>query len=304
VADLQTVSLATAALAGKRYRATIGGEWKVASFIVDQMAKALKCRAADDLLLTADSHPLFGRARIDLATKTTRELRAHGHPSADVPSERRPCMATRVSLRRCRSTNQLMMYRPMHEISLLTDRERVMARLARKLAWGREAIFHGTRYANETLRSGRLIPPDWGDRAICLTRSPETAAYFALMLGKEVDQWSGAVLVLNRGSLSQRYRLEPCRYEDDEDDRDEREERIFGRTICFRRHLIGVVREADVTKVLGPPKYQYAPTEYFSWPEADRSAFNREEWESGERLVREGRDTVREKIIHEREAAH
>jgi hypothetical protein len=26
-----------------------------------------------------------------------------------------------------------------------------------------EAIFHGTRYANETLRSGKLIPPDWGD---------------------------------------------------------------------------------------------------------------------------------------------
>ena len=28
-------------------------------------------------------------------------------------------------------------------ISLLTDRERVMAKLARKLAWGRDAIFHG-----------------------------------------------------------------------------------------------------------------------------------------------------------------
>jgi len=64
VADLQTVSLVTAALAGKRYRATIGGEWKVASFIVDRMAKAPKCRAADDLLLTADSHPIYQRARI------------------------------------------------------------------------------------------------------------------------------------------------------------------------------------------------------------------------------------------------
>jgi replication-associated recombination protein RarA len=62
VADLETVSLVTAALAGKRYRATIGGEWKAASFIVDQMAKAPKCRASDDLLLTADSHPLFRRA--------------------------------------------------------------------------------------------------------------------------------------------------------------------------------------------------------------------------------------------------
>src|ERR1035437_5328224 len=74
VADLETVSLVTAALAGKRYRATIGGEWKAASFIVERMAKAPKCRAADDLLLTADSHPLCRRARIDLATKTTAEL--------------------------------------------------------------------------------------------------------------------------------------------------------------------------------------------------------------------------------------
>jgi hypothetical protein len=107
-----------------------------------------------------------------------------------------------------------MMSDPMHEMSLLTDRELVMAKLARKLAWGRDAIFHGTRYANETLRTGKLIPPDWGDRAICITRSPETAAYFALMLGREVDHWSGAILVLSRASLCQRYRLEPHRYDD------------------------------------------------------------------------------------------
>jgi hypothetical protein len=74
VADLQTVSLVTAALAGKRYRATLGGEWKAASFVVDLMAKAPKCRAADDLLLTADSHPRYQRARVELATKTTAEL--------------------------------------------------------------------------------------------------------------------------------------------------------------------------------------------------------------------------------------
>lgn len=74
VADLQTVSLATAALAGTRYRATIGGEWKVASFIVDRMANAPKCRSADDLLLTADSHPIYQRARVDVAAKATAEL--------------------------------------------------------------------------------------------------------------------------------------------------------------------------------------------------------------------------------------
>jgi hypothetical protein len=74
VADLETVSLVTAALAGKRYRAMIGGDWKVASFIVERMAKAPKCRAADDRLLTADSHPHYQRARVELATKTTSEL--------------------------------------------------------------------------------------------------------------------------------------------------------------------------------------------------------------------------------------
>jgi hypothetical protein len=74
VADLETVSLVTAALAGKRYRATLGGEWKAPSFIIERMTKASKCRAADDLLLTADSHPLYRGARSDLATKTAREL--------------------------------------------------------------------------------------------------------------------------------------------------------------------------------------------------------------------------------------
>lgn len=74
VADLQTVSIATAALAGQKYRATIGGEWKVASFIADRISKAPKCRAADDLLLAADCHPQFRRARAELATKTTAEL--------------------------------------------------------------------------------------------------------------------------------------------------------------------------------------------------------------------------------------
>jgi hypothetical protein len=45
------------------------------------------------------------------------------------------------------------------------------------------------------------------------------------------------------------------------------------------------------------------PLDFCTWSEADRSAFNREEWEAGERLVRDGRDKVRETIINEREAA-
>ena len=63
VADFETLSLVTAALAGKRFRAQLGGEWAVASFIVARMVHAPKCRAADDLLLSAEHHPSLKAAR-------------------------------------------------------------------------------------------------------------------------------------------------------------------------------------------------------------------------------------------------
>ena len=63
VADFETLSLVTAALAGKRFRAQLGGEWAVASFIVARMVHVPKCRAADDLLLSAEHHPSLKAAR-------------------------------------------------------------------------------------------------------------------------------------------------------------------------------------------------------------------------------------------------
>jgi hypothetical protein len=66
VSDIETVSLVTAALAGKRFRASVGGEWAVTSFIVSRMARARKCRGADDLLLAAELHPAYADARRDL----------------------------------------------------------------------------------------------------------------------------------------------------------------------------------------------------------------------------------------------
>jgi replication-associated recombination protein RarA len=51
VADPEIVGLVTVALSGKRIRAELGGEWAVASFIVEAMAKAVKCRSSDDLLM-------------------------------------------------------------------------------------------------------------------------------------------------------------------------------------------------------------------------------------------------------------
>jgi hypothetical protein len=74
VGDLDTVAAVTAALAGKRYRENLGGEWHVASYIVSRMVHAPKCRAADDLLLAAESHPDFEDARLAFAFRSTDNL--------------------------------------------------------------------------------------------------------------------------------------------------------------------------------------------------------------------------------------
>ena len=170
-----------------------------------------------------------------------------------------------------------------------------MAKLARQIGRGRHAIFHGTRHANESLRAGKLICPDWGDNAICFSRSPETAAYFANLRMDDGDRESRAVLVLNRRLLVQTYRLEPFRDDWTEGDRDEREERIVGRDISFRRHLIGIAQDADVAKVLGR-----LPPDFFRWSRNKISAFDRKASQAGDSLVREGRTRVREIIIEER----
>jgi hypothetical protein len=187
----------------------------------------------------------------------------------------------------------------LNEIDTLTDRGRIMARLARKIGLGCYAIYHGTRHLPEVLRTGKLVPPLTGETAVFLSRSPEAAAYFASFLGSEADHFSAGVLVLNRRSLIQSYRLDPSRY-DEESDQDEREEVIWNRIVNIRRHLLGVVSDADVTSILGSPKHRYLPPKFLSWSLARRSAFNRSAYRAGDRLVRKGRARVREIIIRER----
>ena len=177
----------------------------------------------------------------------------------------------------------------------LSDRERVFAKLARRIGRGHDAIYHGTRAPKEVLRSGKLKPD--GNRAISFSRSPEVAAYFALLLGDGVVRWSPAVLVLDRSSLVRTYRLDPWRYGEEWDD--EQEEVCWGRTINFRRHLLGVVAESDVNKILGPRRHTFYPRGYPNWSQAKHSAFFRSEFE-GEKLAREGRARVRDIIVRER----
>jgi hypothetical protein len=180
-----------------------------------------------------------------------------------------------------------------------TDREIVMARLARKIGRGHDAIYHGTRHLPSVLRTGKLLPSDFGDTAVFFTRSPEVAAYWASMMGREIDQFCGGILVLNRTSLVQNCRLQPSRYTEEWDD--EREESIWDRPIDIRRHLLGVVRQADVNAILGPPRHRFFPNGFFGWSDRKRQLFWKEEARLALELVREGRAKVREIIVQQRE---
>jgi len=184
------------------------------------------------------------------------------------------------------------------EPPLYTGREIVMARLARKIGRGHDAIYHGTRHLPLVLRTGKLLPATIGDPAIFFTRSPEVAAYWAGMLGEERDGFSGGILILNRASLAHNYCLVPSRYAEDWE-YDEREESVWCRSINIRRHLLGVVRQADVDAILGPPRYRAFPNGYFGWSDRKQQAL-KEEKRLAREIVREGRAKVRKIIVQQR----
>jgi hypothetical protein len=73
-ASVDTVGLVTAALGGKRMRASLGGEWSTASFLVNELTGSPKSRASDDLLMIGEAHPSLVDLRREYATMHTREL--------------------------------------------------------------------------------------------------------------------------------------------------------------------------------------------------------------------------------------
>lgn len=74
VADVETVAIVTAALKGKRWRSQIWSEWAVASYLVQRMARTIKCRAADDLAVVCQWHPSLKSVRSTFAHKTPMDL--------------------------------------------------------------------------------------------------------------------------------------------------------------------------------------------------------------------------------------
>ena len=188
--------------------------------------------------------------------------------------------------------------RSYHELDDLTDRARVMARLAKKLSRGRDVVYHGTRQLPAVLKTGKLLPPLSGECAIFFSRSAEVAAYFAYLQGHASEQRSPGVLALDRSSLVHCYRIEPNRY-DELSPRNEREEAIWCRMVNFRRHLIGAVSDPHVTAILGPPKHPYLPRGFAHWPAARRLKFEDRRRAVGYRLVKKGRARVRDLIVKE-----
>jgi hypothetical protein len=83
--NVDVVSNVAASMPGRRFRSRLGGEWRVASFIVSQMANATKCRASDDLLMVGERHPSLADARREFAIMSTRELLSVVVGSASLP---------------------------------------------------------------------------------------------------------------------------------------------------------------------------------------------------------------------------
>ncbi|HEY9080480.1 hypothetical protein [Magnetovibrio sp.] len=74
VGDFDAVALTTAGLTGKVWRKGVGGEWAVASFLVQRLCRSVKCRAADDLAMVCMEHPSLEADRIEFAVLSTPDL--------------------------------------------------------------------------------------------------------------------------------------------------------------------------------------------------------------------------------------
>src|SRR5262245_41266266 len=81
-----------------------------------------------------------------------------------------------------------------------TKAVRQLAEMARQKAMDRDALYHGTRFAELILKTGVLFYSDPGDPKVSFTRSPEVAAYWAL-LERDYDEGCGSVFIFDRQSL-------------------------------------------------------------------------------------------------------
>jgi hypothetical protein len=129
-----------------------------------------------------------------------------------------------------------------------TKEERQLASLARRMAMNQNVLYHGTGYPQSILRTGVLFASDPSDPKVSLTRSPEVAAYFAL-LPRDDREERGAILIFDRERLRCRYRIYPVQEREVEIwyRHNEAEEELWGHLIDVSNYLIGFVSEPTTT---------------------------------------------------------
>src|SRR5262245_21235145 len=133
------------------------------------------------------------------------------------------------------------------------DAQRELASAARATAMNRDVLYHGTRYGKLILRTGVLLRAELGQQKVCLTRSTEVAAYWALS-ERDDDEKCGAILVLDRQSLESRHKIQAVPgpfWHTAKVFHDEAEEEIWDDVIDINIHLIGFATQTD----RGPRKY-------------------------------------------------
>jgi hypothetical protein len=72
--DMTAVGHALAATGSKLLRAQLGGDERVATFVIHSMCEAAKCRAADDLAVVCDWKPELEECRVNYVEYPTTEL--------------------------------------------------------------------------------------------------------------------------------------------------------------------------------------------------------------------------------------
>lgn len=75
-----------------------------------------------------------------------------------------------------------------------SDMVRQLATQTRAIAKARNVLYHGTRYTQSILDSGALFRAPIGEQKVCLTRSAEVAAYWA-MLRRDDDEGRGSIFI-------------------------------------------------------------------------------------------------------------
>jgi hypothetical protein len=138
------------------------------------------------------------------------------------------------------------------------EAEKLAQKIRPLISFSGPMLFHGTRTPCTIAMQDVLRCPD--DSAVCFTRLLHIAGYWAALPRRGEDEQYGAVLVLDRTKLAQRYRLEcyrdPCC--DNFPERaarksSEAEECIVGRDVTnLRRYIVDVIWTDGISVIEQP----------------------------------------------------